>query len=85
MKQPSESKLNLLSEEKKREVVGAIIAYYQRERGEEIGVIAAEEILELVLELVGSEIFNKGVNEATKLIQERLAGVWLDVEAIVKK
>lgn len=75
----------LISEEKKREVVDAIIAFYKRERDEEIGVIAAEEILDLVVGIVGVEIFNKGVDETTKLIQDRLASVWVDVEATVRK
>lgn len=79
------SKLSVISEEKKREVVGAIIAFYKRERGEEIGVIAAEEIMELVIDLVGRDIFNNGVDETTKLMQDRLASVWVDVEATVKK
>lgn len=79
------AKLALISEEMKREVVGAIIAFYKRERGEEIGVIAAEEIMELVIDLVGREIFNKGVDETTKLMQDRLYSVWVDVEATVKK
>ena len=79
------SKLSLISDEKKREVVEAIIAFYKRERDEEIGVIAAEEILELVIDLVGRDIFNKGVDETARLLQDRLSGVWVDVEATVKK
>lgn len=79
------NKISLISEEKKREVTGAIIAFYKRERDEEIGVIAAEEIMELVIDLVGRDIFNKGVDETTKLLQDRLASAWVDVEAIVKK
>lgn len=79
------SKLSLISDEKKRGAVDAIITFYKRERGEEIGVIAAEEILDLVIDLVGKDIFNKGVDETTRLMQDRLAGVWMDVEAIVKK
>ena len=77
--------ISLISDEKEREVVEAIIAFYKRERDEEIGVIAAEEILELVIDLVGREIFNKGVDETVRLLQDRLGSVWVDVEAIVKK
>jgi uncharacterized protein (DUF2164 family) len=79
------SKLSLISDEKKRGAVEAIIAFYKRERDEEIGVIAAEEILDLVIDLVGREIFNKGVDETVRLLQDRLGSVWVDVEAIVKK
>ncbi len=79
------SNLSLISDEKKRVTVEAIIAFYKRERDEEIGVIAAEEILELVIDLVGRDIFNKGVDETVRLLQDRLSGMWVDVEAIVKK
>ena len=79
------SKLSLISDEKKREAVESIIAFYKRERDEEIGVIAAEEILELVIDLVGKDIFNKGIDETVRLLQDRLSGVWVDVEATVKK
>jgi len=81
----NKSKLSLLSETKKREAIEVIIAFYKRERGEQIGVIAAEEILDLVVEVVGVEIFNKGVAEATRLVQDRMAGIWVDVEATVKR
>ena len=81
----NKSKLLLISDEKKRGVVEAIIAFYKRERDEEIGIIAAEEILDLVVDLVGREIFNKGVDETVRLLQDRLGSVWVDVEAIVKK
>lgn len=79
------SKLSLINDEKKRGAVEAIIAFYKRERDEEIGVIAAEEILELVIDLVGKDIFNKGVDETVRIVQDRLSGVWVDVEATVKK
>lgn len=79
------SNLSLISDEKKRGAVEAIIAFYKRERDEEIGVIAAEEILEFVIDLVGKDIFNKGIDETVRLVQDRLSGVWMDVEAIVKK
>lgn len=81
----NKSKFSLISDEKKRGAVEAIIAFYKRERDEEIGVIAAEEILDLVVDLVGREIFNKGVDETVRLLQDRLGSVWVDVEAIVKK
>lgn len=81
----NKSKLSLIGDEKKRGAVEAIIAFYKRERDEEIGVIAAEEILDLVIDLVGREIFNKGVDETVRLLQDRLGSVWVDVEAIVKK
>lgn len=85
MRKNNSVRTSWLTPEKKRAAVEAIIAYYQRERGEQIGVIASEEILELVLELVGKDIYNNGVDETVKLFEERLLGVRVDVEAVVKR
>ncbi len=85
MRDNNDSKLALLSIAKRNEAIGAIIAFYKRERDEEIGVIAAEEILDLVVDLVGKDIFNKGVDETVTLVQDRLVGTWVDVEAVLKK
>ncbi len=85
MRDNNDSKIALLCTAKRNEAIEAIIAFYNRERDEEIGVIAAEEILDLVVDLVGKDIFNKGVDETVTLVQDRLVGTWVDVEAVLKK
>lgn len=85
MKQHSAQTVGLLGREKKREAIEAIIAYYQREKGEEIGIIAAEEILDFVLEMVGTEIYNKAVEDTKVLVVEKMTGILIDIEAILKK
>lgn len=57
-----------------------IISFFQDERGEEIGVIAAGNILDFVLELVGDEIYNRAITDAKKIIKEKLLDVEVELD-----
>ncbi len=76
---------DLLSEEKQKKMIDEIIGFFQDERGEEIGVIAAEEILDFFLQTIGIELFNKGVEDSIKFMRERIEGMELDMETMLKK
>ncbi len=78
-------KIGLLSEQEKRKAIDALIAYFSSERGEEIGIIAAEDILDQVLEQVGTKIYNKGVDAVVKSLRMRLGDLISEVEVVEKK
>lgn len=76
---------DLLTDEKRRSVVSAIMDYYATERDETIGVIAANEILDLMLETIAPVFYNKGVEDALKFVKERYEVMELDANALLKK
>jgi len=76
---------DLLFDEDKRKCVQALIDFYSTERDEEIGVIAAEEILDSILQNAGLRIYNRGVKDATKVVQECFAGLEVDMSALLKE
>ncbi len=73
---------DLLPEDKHKAAVGAIIAFFKEERGEEIGVIAAEALLDFFQERVGKDFYNKGVEDAKALIKERMEDVEVDIDGL---
>lgn len=75
---------DLLNEEQKRNAVRAIIDFYTTERDEEIGVIAAEEILDVVLQTAGDFIYNRGVKDGIKVMKERFEGTEVDMRALLR-
>jgi len=75
----------ILSEKEKDKVIKEIIGYFATEKDEEIGVIAAQDILDFLLDQVEKNIYNKGVDDATKYFRDRLEGSLLDTEINVKK
>ena len=60
-----------LSEEELRILKDELIQFFENERDEKIGVIAAEELLNFFLLSSGKMLYNKGVNDAKKVIETR--------------
>ena len=73
---------SLLSEEQKRKVINDIIAYFQDERGEEVGVIAAENLLDALSENLCKPIYNKGIYDATKLVEEKFSDLKMELDSL---
>ena len=77
--------LDILSAEKRRSTVTAIIDYFACERNEEIGVIAAEAILDFMLDMLGNDLYNRGVEDAFSFFKERFDNLEQDMDALVKR
>lgn len=53
-----------LSKEKKAKMIEEIKTYFSKERGEDLGDLAAMLILDFVIDKLGPEIYNQGVYDA---------------------
>ncbi len=47
-----------------------------------VGVVAAQDIVDIVTDKLGPEIYNKGVNDARKLISDKLADLDIDLSTL---
>jgi len=75
--------LGLLPKEKRIQAINAIVGFYKSERNEDIGIIAAEAILDFFLDEIGKTIYNKGVKDAQKILEQRLSDFGIDLEALI--
>lgn len=64
--------LNLLTKEEKAKAVDSIIAYFLDERDEEIGIIAASNILDFFEQELAPKIYDKAVDDAKTVIKQEL-------------
>jgi uncharacterized protein (DUF2164 family) len=48
----------------------------------QVGVIAAQDIIDIVTENLGPEIYNKGLADAKKAVTERLHDIETDIELL---
>jgi len=78
-------KWDLISEEKRNESIEEIIEFFNNERNEKIGIIAAENILEHFLQTVGLEIYNKGIGDSIDYLNDRIEDIKLDMETLLIK
>ncbi len=72
-----------LSEEQKRAAIDDIIYFFEKERNEKIGVIAAGEILNFFQENIGQELFKKGVADAKRALEKRLEDLNFDLDDLL--
>jgi uncharacterized protein (DUF2164 family) len=76
---------DLISDEKRKESIDDIIHFFKNERDEEIGIIAAEKILDHFLKTVGIQIYNKSVEESIIFLKNRFESLEIDMRALLKK
>ena len=67
-----------LSREARQEAIKSIERWFEQERGERIGNIAAGALLGFLLEEIGPSIYNRAVDDVQKRLGARIAE--LDIE-----
>lgn len=71
-----------LSDEEKDRIKDEMIHFFEKEREMEIGMIAAEDILNFFLQNVGGMIYNKGLSDALKAIDYRVDELRFDIDEL---
>ena len=72
-----------LSDEERKLVKEEMILFFENERDEKIGIIAAEEILNFFLKSVGSKLYNKGIDDAKKALKNRYEELQFDLDDLI--
>ena len=76
---------DILTDEKRRYCINEIISFFRSERDETIGNIAAEQILDFILEIIGKDFYNKGVEDSMTFLRNGLSNLEIDMESLLKK
>lgn len=59
-----------------------IIGFFRDVRAEEIGVIAAEEILDFCLETIGDDLYKKAVADCKKIVKTKVEDIEFELDSI---
>lgn len=78
----SKEPLDLLGKERRQTLIKEIITYFKVEREEEIGVIAAEEVLDFFMEGLGKDLYNKGLKDAKALVKNSMENMEVDLDLL---
>ena len=76
-------KWNRLTDEQRKAAKEDLIYFFECERDEQIGVIAADRLLDFFLEHVGKNLYNKGIEDAKKALEKRLDEVKYDFDELL--
>ena len=76
---------DILSDEERKATLNDIIGHFATERNEEIGVIAAGELLDMFLRTTGGSIYNRALDDLRPLLEKNLATTLLDIDTTLRK
>ncbi|MYL62410.1 DUF2164 family protein [Bacillus hwajinpoensis] len=73
-----------ISRAKKKELVERIQSFFYEERNEEIGDLAAENVLHFVMSEIGPTLYNAGISDAIGMTEQKWISIEQDLEALKK-
>ena len=73
-----------LSKEEKDRMIEEIQGFFYDERDKEIGIIAAQKVLDFFMEDLGRVIYNKALDDSKIWFQKRMEDIELDYDMLYK-
>ncbi|OPH62064.1 hypothetical protein BC351_02160 [Paenibacillus ferrarius] len=73
-----------LEKEQKNELVSRVQDYFYKERSEEIGELSAEFLIDYMIAELGPYIYNQAIQDALKLVGDKMVALEDDLHAIEK-
>lgn len=61
-----------ISKEERQEIISSIKTYFYNEREEELGDLAADLMLDFIIDNLGPKFYNIGVNDSYRYMNERI-------------
>ena len=74
-----------LDDKQRKEAIDTIISFFRNERGEEIGILAAENVLDMFLQDIGTKIYNKAIDDVKYFLKNRNEEIQVDIDVNLRK
>ncbi|WP_025025527.1 DUF2164 domain-containing protein [Caldalkalibacillus mannanilyticus] len=71
-----------IPKENKDQLIEEIKEYFYNERSEEIGDLAAENLLDFVMKEIGPSFYNQGVKDAREMVEQKMMGIEEDLRSL---
>lgn len=78
-------KWDILPQSKRKSCVEEIITFFKENQNQQIGIITAENILDFFLQNVGTEIYNKGVEDSKDTLKKQFENLDIDLDLLMNK
>lgn len=74
-----------LSKERRAGLLREVITYFRSAHDQEIGMLAAEEILDFFLQTLGSDLYKKAINDTKMVIRQNAENLEVDLDLLIHK
>jgi uncharacterized protein (DUF2164 family) len=75
-------KWDLANKEVQDKCINEVITRIEEIGEDKVGLIAAQDIVDIVTENLGPDIYNKAINEAKKLFEDRMIDVETEIDLL---
>lgn len=75
-------KWDVSSKETRQKCVNEVLARIKEQDDAEFGILAAEEIIDIILQNVGPDIYNLAIRDSKKLVQDRLIDIDVELDLL---
>jgi len=75
-------KWDITDEAVRKKCLDEVIARVEEIDGDSVGIIAAQDIVDIVTDNFGPEIYNNGVRDAKKLVQEKQHDLEVEIDLL---
>ena len=75
-------KFDNIPKEVEKKCIDEVITRVQEIEDSEIGIIAAQDIIDIVKQNLGPEIYNAGIRDVKKLLQGRFIDIETDIDIL---
>ena len=73
-----------ISDDVKKRCVAEVAARVEEVSGEPVGVIAAQDIIDIVTLYYGPEIYKAAIEDTKKIVRERLSDVEYEIDGLTQ-
>lgn len=78
-------KWDITNEDAQKKCIDEVITRIEEIESSTVGVIAAQDVIDIVVENLAPEIYNLGVQDAKKVIQEKMQDIEVDLDTIEQR
>jgi uncharacterized protein (DUF2164 family) len=64
-----------LPKEQKDQIIRLVQSYFEEERSETIGGLAAEQLIDFMITQLGPYLYNKAIDDARKMLTQRMVQI----------
>jgi uncharacterized protein (DUF2164 family) len=73
-----------LPKEQKEQILANLQSYFELERSETLGNLAAEQLIDFMIQQLGPYLYNKAIEDARQMLLEKMAGLEEELYSLQK-
>lgn len=78
-------KWDIENETVQKKCINEVISRVEEIEDSTVGVIAAQDIIDIVTKNIGPEIYNLGIRDAKKILQEKVQAIEVDIDMLEQR